>query len=92
MDKTPMSGREQWQYTLATLLIASGIAIAFISFFLNNHDIADGVLTYIAQAFIAGGSLLGVSIYVRGKLSDFKQHITDALDSHARNSDKGVGG
>ena len=92
MDKIPMSGREQWQYTLATVLIASGIAIAFISFFLNHHDIADGVLTYIAQAFIAGGSLLGVSIYVRGKLSDFKQHITDALDCHTRDTDKGVGG
>lgn len=89
MDKTPMSGREQWQYTLATVLMASGIAIAFISFFFNHHDIADGVLAYIAQAFIAGGSLLGVSIYVRGKLSDFKQHITDALDRRDSNGGRG---
>lgn len=49
------------QYACAVLLIASSIALAF----LNESrlgNIANGVLLYIAQAFLLAGSILGYNL------------------------------
>lgn len=63
--------KDQIQYIIAIVLFLSGITIAFISF-LITFNIANGVLIYIAQAFIAGGSIFGVSIYFKTKLGEFQ--------------------
>lgn len=70
--------KEQSQYICAISLICSGILIAFISFFLTN-DIANGLLIYIAQAFVAGGSIFGVSIYFNGQLGQFESKATTTI-------------
>ena len=62
--------KDKAQYTTAMVLIASGIIIAFISFGIT-YTIASGVLIYIAQAFICGGSIFGVSIYFKSQLGEF---------------------
>lgn len=52
------------QYGCAVLLIISSIALAF----LNEHrfgNIANGVLMYIAQAFLLAGSIFGLDYYVK---------------------------
>lgn len=54
----------QIQYASAVLLIASSIALAFIQV-LTDHDIAGGVLMYIAQAFLLAGSIFGLDFYVK---------------------------
>lgn len=49
---------------MAVLLIVSSIALAF----LNEHEfgnIANGVLMYIAQAFLLAGSIFGLDYYVK---------------------------
>ena len=51
------------QYFCAVLLILSSIFIASYETFLS-HDIEDGVLWYIAQAFLLAGSIFGLSFYV----------------------------
>nr|DAZ05129.1 MAG TPA: hypothetical protein [Caudoviricetes sp.] len=52
-----MMMREKWkelgvkdkiQYVMAIVLIASGIVMAFLSFFLNAYTIASGTLIYIS--------------------------------------------
>lgn len=81
--------KDQAQYTTAMILIASGILIAFLSFALI-HTISSGVLIYIAQAFVAGGSIFGVSIYFKNQLMEthgetmdkVKQLIKDAVQQH----------
>lgn len=47
----------------AVLLIVSSIALAFYQVFVD-HDVAHGVLMYIAQAFLLAGSLFGIDYYV----------------------------
>lgn len=47
----------------AVLLIASSIALAFYQTVVES-DIANGVLMYIAQAFLLAGSLFGLDYYV----------------------------
>ena len=47
----------------AVLLIVSSIAIAVFQT-INEKDIANGVLMYIAQAFLLAGSIFGLDYYV----------------------------
>lgn len=83
--------KDQAQYTTAMVLIASGILIAFLSFALI-HTISSGVLIYIAQAFVAGGSIFGVSIYFKNQLIEahgetmdkVKQLIDDVVEKHIK--------
>ena len=55
--------RELWKLTCAVLLIVSSIALAFIQA-LSHGDIANGVLIYIAQAFMLAGALFGLDYYL----------------------------
>ena len=52
------------QYTCAVLLIVSSIVLAFATA-LESHDIASGILIYIAQAFLLAGSIFGLDYYVK---------------------------
>lgn len=54
---------EVWKLICAVLLIVSSIALAFIQA-LTVGDIANGVLIYIAQAFMLGGALFGLDYYL----------------------------
>ena len=79
-EKWSMLGiKDQIQYITAIVLILSGVVIAFLSFFLNSFNIATGVLIYIAQAFVSGGSIFGVSIYFRTKLGEFKSDTVEEI-------------
>lgn len=57
------------QYSCAVVLIMSSIILAF-SEVMSSHDIANGVLLYIAQAFLLAASIFGLDYYVR-KLTDY---------------------
>ena len=57
------------QYSCAVILIMSSIILAF-SEVMSSHDIANGVLLYIAQAFLLAASIFGLDYYVR-KLTDY---------------------
>lgn len=51
------------QNACAVLLIISSIALAFLE--ANRvHDIASGILLYIAQAFLLAASIFGLDAYV----------------------------
>ncbi len=81
--------KDKAQYLTAMVLIASGIVIAFLSFAVI-HTITSGVLIYIAQAFVAGGAIFGVSIYFKNQLieahgetmSAVKELIEDVVSQH----------
>lgn len=48
----------------AVVLILTSIALAFYQT-ITTADIANGVLMYIAQAFLLAGSLFGLDYYVK---------------------------
>lgn len=54
---------EVWKLICAVLLIVSSTALAFIQA-LTLGDIANGVLIYIAQAFMLAGALFGLDYYL----------------------------
>jgi hypothetical protein len=71
--------KEVIQYGTALAMVGSGIVLAFLSFFLNNYDIADGVLWYIAQALTYAGAIFGVSVYFKTKLGEFESRTRQEL-------------
>lgn len=81
--------KDRAQYITAMILIASGILIAFLSFVMIQ-TITSGVLIYIAQAFVAGGAIFGVSIYFKNQLIEahgetmnkVKELIEDIVREH----------
>ena len=70
---------EKLSYLTSLIMIGSGILLAFLSFFLNAHNIATGVLIYIAQTFLVGGTLIGASIYLKSKWLEFDSRIQDEI-------------
>lgn len=60
---------ERGKTACAVLLIVTSIILAFYQTIVEK-DIANGVLLYIAQAFLLAGSIMGLDAYV----SKVKQH------------------
>lgn len=77
--------KDRVSYYVAFALIASGIILAFLSFFLNAYNIATGVLIYIAQCFVIGGGLIGANVYFKSKWIEFdtraKNEIRRQIDN-----------
>lgn len=71
--------KEKLSYITSLIMIGSGILLAFLSFFLNAHNIATGVLIYIAQTFLVGGTLIGASIYLKSKWLEFDSRLQDEI-------------
>ena len=64
------------QNACAVLLIVSSIALAAYQVY-DIDDVANGVLMYIAQAFLLAGSIFGLDYYVK--------KITYLLDGKDKN-------
>jgi len=74
------SNTKDWiQYIVALVLVASGVVLAFLSFFLNEYDIADGVIWYIAQAFVFAGSIFGISLYIKSKIGEARHEMIEEI-------------
>ena len=58
-----MKKYDNYKLACAVLLIVSSIALAFLQAF-QIGDIANGVLIYIAQAFMLAGALFGLDYYI----------------------------
>lgn len=66
-----MKNSETYKLACAVLLILSSIALAFLQA-IQIGDIANGVLIYIAQAFMLAGALFGLDYYI--------EKLRDAMD------------
>ena len=56
--------KQSTQLSMAVLLIVSSIAIASYQVY-DIDDVANGVLLYIAQAFMLAGSIFGLDYYLK---------------------------
>lgn len=75
---------KEWiQYGSALAMIISGIALAFLSFFIKG-DVTDGVLLYIAQALTFAGGVFGISLYFRTKLGVAEYKIHEYIDGRLK--------
>ena len=71
---------KEWiQYGSAIALLTSGVAMAFLSFFLNGGDLKDSVLWYVSQTLVYAGFIFGVGIYVQSKWGEVKNYVDKRL-------------
>lgn len=56
--------KQSTQLSMAVLLIVSSIALASYQVY-DIDDVANGVLLYIAQAFMLAGSIFGLDYYLK---------------------------
>lgn len=82
------NSKEWVQYLTAVAMILSGIVLAFLSFFLNGYDIAEGVLWYIAQALTYAGGIFGVSIYFKTKLGQAEARLREFVKKEEDNDNE----
>lgn len=75
------------QYSTATAMVVSAIAIAFLAFLLTS-TIASGVLIYIAQALCYAGGIFGVSLYFKTKIGEFESNAKNMVDQLMKDLDK----
>lgn len=66
------------QNACATLLILSSVALAFMEAH-RVHDIASGILIYIAQAFLLAASIFGLDLYVHKISQILNAHDTTGI-------------
>lgn len=67
------------QYAVAVIAILSGIVLCFCSFFLL-HDVIAGALGYLGIVLTFGGSVFGISAYVRTSVAEAKFDVEKELD------------
>lgn len=81
--------REGLQYGAAIGMLASGVILTFLSFFLNNYVVSDGVLWYVSQTLVYSGAIFGVNVYFKAKLGNFESKMKDELASMLRQVKEG---
>lgn len=73
--------KEAIQYASACIMLASGIVLSFLSFFLSNYTIEDSVLWYFAQTILYAGSIFGLTMYVSSTCKAILSEVNDRLSS-----------
>lgn len=73
------------QYACAVLLIVSSISMVAYQV-LEIKDVANGLLLYVAQAFLLAGSIFGLDYYVRQ--INIKLNETFGYDNKSNKGDK----
>ena len=83
---------KEWiQYGSAIALLLSGVAMAFLSFFLNNFDVSDSVLWYVSQTLVYAGSIFGVGIYIQSKWGDVKGYVDKIVNEKKEKENENEG-
>lgn len=64
----------------ACIMLASGITLSFLSFFLSTtHIVHDSVLWYFAQTIVYASSVFGIGSYVHYKMKNFEATANNNL-------------
>ena len=73
---------KEWiQYGAALIMLLSGVILTFLCFFLNNYEVKDSVLWYVAQTLVYSGSIYGVAMFIHTKFGEVKNYIDGEINS-----------
>lgn len=78
--------KERVQYTSACLMLASGVVLTFLCFFLNHYRIEDSVLWYLAQTLLYAGSIFGVGMYINARDHALINYIDERTTGQSGNN------
>lgn len=75
-----MGIKERIQYHTALTFLLTGIVMCFLSFFLNEYDIENGVLFYLGTATTFCGAVFGLDIMIKNQVIKAESHIIDHIN------------
>ena len=76
-----LSFREFLTFMLAVVLEVSSIVCIFLSLFIDPRgEIHESVLIYYSITSASAASLLGISMYVTGRLDSMKSQVSDLFN------------
>lgn len=84
MSNTSSGWKEKIQYATACFAFASGQALTWLQY-LQQGEISNGVLGFVAQTLVYSASIYGVTIYIQGKFGELKNYIKER--AYERDSD-----
>lgn len=84
MNTIKSTWREKVQYTTACAAFLSGQALTWIQY-LQQGDISNGVLGFVAQTLVYSASIYGVTIYIQGKFGEIKSYIKEKTNGNDDN-------
>lgn len=64
------------QYACAVFSLVAGIALCYINFLMQG-DITNGVLGMMGMCLSFSGAIFGVSVWVRGKVSEVETFVEE---------------
>ena len=76
--------KEALQYITAIGFLITGIVLCYISFFLNEYDINNGVLFYLGQAVIFCGAVFGINVMVKNQVFEAETRIKKEIDKELK--------
>jgi len=80
--------KEWMQYGSALGMLASGVLLTFLCFFLNHYRIEESVLWYVAQTLVYAGSVFGVTVYISTKFGEVKNYMKKMKDGKEGNDEE----
>ena len=81
--------KETIQYITAIGGFISGVVMCFLSFFMNNYEIAGSVLGYMGEMIIFASGVFGVSLYVKTKVLEAETRVKKEMEEEI--NDKFIG-
>ena len=72
--------KETIQYCTAIGFLITGIVMCFMSFFMNEYDIANGPLFYLGTATTFCGAVFGINLMVQNQVMRAETRINHRVD------------
>jgi hypothetical protein len=80
--------KENIQYITAIGFLISGIVMCFLSFFLNEYDIANGPLFYLGTATTFCGAVFGINLMVQNQVMHAEARINHRVDQRIEEEER----
>ena len=80
--------KETIQYITAISTLATGVMLCVLSFFLNEHDIENGVLMYFGQTLIFCAAVFGINLMIKTKVMEAESNLRKEIDKKLEKVDR----
>lgn len=75
-NKVTGTWREKVQYSTAVLAFMSGQALTWIQY-LQQGEISNGVLGFVAQTLVYASSIFGIGLYIQSKFGEIRTYLKE---------------
>lgn len=87
MNQDRFTKKETVQYITSIGFLMTGIILCFLSFFLNEYDIENGVLFYLGTATTFCGAVFGINLMIHNQVIQAETRINNRINKKMQKVD-----